>query len=96
MKQWNFRKYLKMVCYLLHFGKRKIDFTDYLTETSQTNMVVHLLPKLSWKEKKNFEKIFVFFIKFTLFAEKMFLLGKKKICNEKNILLKKNFLHRKI
>ena len=41
-----------------------------------------------------FEKIFVFFIKYTLFAEKVFLYGKKKIIL-KNVFAEKNFFTEK-
>ena len=53
-------------------------------------MVVHFFAKLRWKKKKKFEKIFVFFTKYTLFAEKMFLYGKKSFIL-KNSLTEKNF-----
>ena len=46
----------------------------YLVKHLRTAMVVDLLKD---EEKNFFEKIFVFFTKYTLFAEKRFFYGKK-------------------
>ena len=54
-------------------------------------MVVHLLK--NYVEKKFFEKIFVYFTKYTLFAEKVFLYGKRIIL--KNVFAEKNFFTEK-
>lgn len=55
-------------------------------------MVVHLLK--NYVEKKFFfEKIFVYFTKYTLYAEKVFLYGKRIIL--KNVFAEKNFFTKK-
>lgn len=54
-------------------------------------MVVHLLK--NYVEKKFFEKIFVYFTKYTLYAEKVFLYGKRIIL--KNVFAEKNFFTEK-
>ena len=54
-------------------------------------MVVHLLK--NYVEKKFFEKIFVYFTKYTLYEEKVFLYGKRIIL--KNVFAEKNFFTKK-
>ena len=54
-------------------------------------MVVHLLK--NYVEKKFFEKIFVYFTKYTLYEEKVFLYGKRIIL--KNVFAEKNFFTEK-
>lgn len=54
-------------------------------------MVVHLLK--NYVEKKFFEKIFVYFTKYTLYAEKVFLYGKRIIL--KNVFAEKIFFTEK-
>lgn len=55
-------------------------------------MVVHLLK--NYVEKKFFfEKIFVYFTKYTSYAEKVFLYGKRIIL--KNVFAEKNFFTEK-
>ena len=84
------------VHYVIDWSKNTKFLTKSFFTEAANGVWLIFVAKLSWKTFFFFEKTFVFFTKYTLFAEKNVFIWKKKFCNEKCFYWKKLFLQRKI
>ena len=84
------------VHYIIDWSKNTKFLTKSFFTEAANGVWLIFVAKLSWKTIFFFEKTFVFFTKYTLFAEKNVFIWKKKFCNEKCFYWKKLFLQRKI